>query len=103
MDPFLRPATVAGALAKPAPDGWTTAPVGQWRGRLVEVVYDDRIHDVALLRAVAPPIAAALANAGWRRRGVDGEREWWVRDRVTAAQCRPAFTRPRAGGIAMSR
>jgi hypothetical protein len=88
--PFLRPATVMGALAKPTPDGWTTQAVGAWRGRAVEVVFDDRRHDIAVVRCAGPRITAGLANAGWHLRGRDGEREWWVRDRVVVARERVA-------------
>lgn len=103
MEPFLRPATASGALAKPSPDGWTTHPAGLWRGRVVEVVYDDRLHDVALLQSVPSAIAAGLANAGWHRRGCDGAHEWWVRDRVAAVQRRTGFSRPVSGATALSR
>ena len=88
MEPFLRPATTLGALSRPSPEGWITHPAGLWRGRRVEVVYDARLHDVALVGCVSAEIEAGLANAGWHRRGQDGAHEWWVRDRIAYAQRR---------------
>lgn len=102
MEPFLRPATRAGALAKPAPDGWTTHPVGRWRNRVVEVVYDPSAHDVALIRGVAPAIAATLANAGWHLRSRDGTHEWWARDRVAAPVPTNSTPGRGSGAVAMS-
>lgn len=103
MEPFLRRATPVGALAKPAPEGWTVEPAGRWRGRRVEVVFDPRRHDVLLHRgAVAPTIATALADMGWQRRGVDGPNEWWTRDRVLVARNRVAAHTGRAPGLAIA-
>lgn len=89
MEPFLRRATSAGALAKPTPDGWTVEPAGRWRGRRVEVVLDPRRHDVLIHHGGMPSkVATALADMGWQRRGTDGPNEWWSRDRVVAARQR---------------
>lgn len=89
MEPFLRRATVAGALSKPTPEGWAVEPAGRWRDRRVEVVYDPARHDVLFHRGNTPPkLAAALSEMGWRHRGTDGPNEWWTRDRVEAARQR---------------
>lgn len=89
MDPFLRTATRMAARAKPTPDGWQVEQAGRWRGRQVEVVFDPRRHDVALLRGAQPPrVAAALRAEGWRCRGIDGDNQWWSRDRVAVARRR---------------
>ena len=101
-EPFLRPATAFGALARPLPDGWRATSIGRWRGRPVEVAYDPTTHDVAIFRSTAPAITAALANNGWRLRGRDSAREWWSRDRVSAERRRAALTR-RSDGIAVAR
>lgn len=104
MEPFLRRATTAGALAKPTPDGWNVEPAGRWRGRRVEVVFDHRRHDVLLHRGgMAPAIAAALTDMGWQRRGVDGQNEWWTRDRVAVTRQRvTARTTRRTQGLAIA-
>ena len=104
MTPFLRPATDFGALAKPAPPGWRAQPIGTWRGRAVEIVYDPQAHDVAFVRGGAPRITAAMANSGWMRCGRDGRHEWWIRDRVAAASARlRSFDRRRTNGLAVVR
>lgn len=88
MKPFLRPATPFGITAKPTPDGWDSRTIGRWRGRPVEVVFDPRENDVALVQTRTPAVTAALVNAGWQRCGRDGRQEWWIRDRVAAARTR---------------
>lgn len=91
MEPFLRPATALGRMAKPTPDGWVAQTAGMWRGRAVEVVFDPARHDVVFLRGNQPRrVTDALVSAGWRRRGVDGRSEWWARDRVEVANRRLA-------------
>jgi hypothetical protein len=37
----------------PLPDGWTTEPVGQWRGYEVEIAYRPSRQDVMLVRGTA--------------------------------------------------
>lgn len=79
MKPFLR-ATDRGQLA---PVGWVSEPAGQWAGKEVDVVYDPRRHDVALVRGGASnPLREGLRDVGYRRVAVDGTSEMWVRDRL---------------------
>ena len=102
-DPYLRPASPEGAPGDPSPPGRTTAPVGLWAGRAMEVVYDPARHDVVFLRgATSPALADGLRETGWEQAGTDGENQMWVRDRAAAAgrrlertACAPlAVTRP---------
>lgn len=83
MKPFLRP-TDRGRLA---PVGWVAEPAGRWAGAEVEVVYDPRRHNVLLLRSnVSDVVRTAAADTGYRRVGMDGTQEMWVRDRLAATR-----------------
>jgi hypothetical protein len=58
-------------------------PAGTWAGKEVDVVYDPRRHDVALVRHnVGEDVREGFRDVGYRRVAVDGDAEMWVRDRV---------------------
>jgi hypothetical protein len=52
---------------------------------------------------MAPKVASALVDMGWDRRGIDGQNEWWTRDRVVAARQRLGANRDhRSSGLAIA-
>lgn len=85
--------------ANPTPAGWVSEPVGRWAGHETEVVYDPRRYDVMLTTEVRPGVDAAtlLEADGWERRGADGDRALWIRDKVAAI--RAALTRFDGAGL----
>jgi len=85
MKPFMRPTD----RARLAPVGWVAEPAGEWQGHQVEIVYDPRRHDVALIRNdTTDTVRSGIAASGYRRIAVDGRQEMWVRDRVDTTQVR---------------
>lgn len=83
MKPFLRPTD----RARLAPVGWISEPAGVWAGRQVEVVFDPRQHQIAMVRNdPGDTTRAALAGEGFHRLAVDGKQEMWIRDRTSAAE-----------------
>lgn len=54
----------------------------------MEIVYDPRRHDVAVVSGISERVRAGMAGAGWRHRGSEGGRELWVRDRMALARNR---------------
>ena len=95
--PYLRPLSPDDASA-PCPPGHAVEPVGVWKGRSMEVVYDPRRHDVAFLRGeTSLDVRSGLAATGWSHRASDGDTQMWVRDRIALAQARLARTTVRLG------
>ncbi len=87
-EPYLRPRSREDAPA-PCPPGCATEPAGIWGGRAMEVVYDPRRHDVALLLGDASPeVRHGLVATGWRHQRGDGDTQLWVRDRLALARQR---------------
>lgn len=86
MKPFLRPSD----RARLAPVGWVAENTGVWAGREVEVVFDPRRHEIAIVRNdPGDTTRAALASGGYRRLAVDGRQEMWLRDRTGAVEQSP--------------
>ena len=102
-EPYLRPAAPDGQPGPPCPPGHEAQAAGVWRGKQMDVVYDPRRHDVALIRGgLSVPAREGLAKTGWRLRMKDGDSEMWTRDRMVVARTRleRAVSAPRAPRIA---
>lgn len=85
-DPYLRacsPARAKGAgVNRPGVEY-----AGRWRGRHVELVYDPARHDVMFLSGRATPhLRSEFEAAGWRLKRGDGQRQFWVRDKIAVAR-----------------
>ena len=71
----------------PVPEGCVVEPAGRWNDREVEVVYDPRRYQVALVRdGVLDDLEGRLSAGGWEYQGTDGRVSLWVRDQVMAAR-----------------
>ena len=88
-EPYLRPAGPESAPPAPCPAGYEAEPAGVWHGKAMEVVYDPRRHDVALLRGgVSAKVRDGLVDSGWRHQLTDGANQMWTRDRTELVRSR---------------
>jgi hypothetical protein len=83
MNPYLRPFE----SEAPLPDGWTTEPAGEWKGKEVEIAYNPSRHDFMLVRGTAgDDIDGRLEQIGYQFIATDGQAWLWYRDRLAAAR-----------------
>jgi len=99
-EPYMRP-VLAASTEDDIPPGWVAERAEPWAGREVEVVYDPRRFEVAFTSWSDATVATGAFKAvGWQQRAVDGERGFWVRDRVVAARATLARFEQTAPGVA---
>ncbi len=99
MEPYLRPGPPEGQPSEPCPAGCVAEPAGTWEGQPQEIVYDPRRHQITLLHGrPSAAFEAALTETGWEPQAVEGEHQWWVRDRLAEARRQLA----RADGLDIS-